>query len=47
MQLQEYVALTEARMEEVIDWRVALALSNQASEQAVVASEAHVDVSSF
>nr|TKV94916.1 hypothetical protein SEVIR_9G327400v2 [Setaria viridis] len=43
--LQEHVALTEARMEEGIDRRVALALSKQASEQAAASPGANVDVS--
>nr|TKW21568.1 hypothetical protein SEVIR_4G127700v2 [Setaria viridis] len=37
-ELQEHVALTEARMKETIDRRVALALSKQASEQVAAAS---------
>nr|TKW02918.1 hypothetical protein SEVIR_7G030900v2 [Setaria viridis] len=44
-ELQEHVAIIEARMEEAIDQCVALALSKQASEQAAAASGANVDVS--
>nr|TKV99759.1 hypothetical protein SEVIR_8G064900v2 [Setaria viridis] len=43
-ELQEQIAAAEARMEEVIDQRVALALSKQASEQAATsASGPHID----
>ena len=44
-ELQQHIALTEARMEEAIDQCVALALSKQASEQAAASSGANVDVS--
>lgn len=45
-ELQQQVAASDARMEEIIDERVAIALSKQASQQAaVVALGRHVNVS--
>nr|TKW29521.1 hypothetical protein SEVIR_3G400800v2 [Setaria viridis] len=45
-ELQQQVATSEARMEEIIDECVAIALSKQASQQAAAATSApHVDVS--